>query len=132
EQVIDLGRSFESADGTFELSGLRAGDWLMTAARPNAIRSSPITVRVPQQGDAPVFVCPRGASVLGFVLDARDKPVAGARVYASYAGGDEVTLHMGSDPEADAHSDEQGHFRMADLQPGSFELMATSQESDSD
>jgi hypothetical protein len=81
----DLVRSFRSTGGAFELEGLSAGEWKVSADAKGHAEAPPLTVTLP--GRRPlVLVAPREAVVRGRVLDPQGVPVAGARVEAQRSG----------------------------------------------
>lgn len=67
-------------DGQFETDQLAPGRWLVTWTLEEGDRSSPREVFVPDQPEAQVLLDFGGYVVLGKVLDAAGRPVAGARV----------------------------------------------------
>jgi protocatechuate 3,4-dioxygenase beta subunit len=125
-------QKFESDDGAFELTDLAPGEWILTAVVEGGVRSSPLTVALPVREQPIVLVCPRPSTVVGSVLGGNDAPVANASIYVWLSGSEEPWLHHDNDPSPQAVCDAQGRFRLDRVQPGSFQLLATFAEADSD
>jgi protocatechuate 3,4-dioxygenase beta subunit len=117
-------RSFATANGSFEISSLSAGDWTLVARGSGAAKSEPVHVKVPLDGHRLVLVLPRPASVVGVVLSADELPVSEASIYLAYTG--EIDPAPGiRESKPLSRTDARGVFRLDDVRPGSFHLLAS-------
>lgn len=118
------GRSAKTeSDGRFEITGLEAGQWLVTAIafvdrEPAWNTSGEVTLS--EQGSAELVLRPRaGVPFAGVVISSEGEPVQGAEVTAwqdSLDGGFEVPV------VARATTDEQGRFRLRSMVAGEVQL----------
>ncbi|REK09260.1 MAG: carboxypeptidase regulatory-like domain-containing protein [Acidobacteria bacterium] len=105
--------SGSDAQGRFELDGLSAGRWVVTAVGPGGRSASEsITLTADDDGRDLELVFEEGLRVSGRVLRGGE-PVA--RHYV-------VVRRVGGVSTADATTDPRGHFELNDVQPGLYEL----------
>ncbi len=121
--------TFDETTGSFELTGLHAGEWIVTAERPGYFKPS-ITVTLPGD-DAPVhLVLRRFALLSGLLVDGSDRPVADARVSVGVQkkGAIESTYSFsGFGLDGGARSEPNGHFVLPSVTPGHVILTARSE-----
>ncbi|MGC4119183.1 MAG: carboxypeptidase-like regulatory domain-containing protein [Myxococcales bacterium] len=108
------GSSFESEDGTFQLSQA-AGTREITLAGSFAPRAIPVTVRPGQTTDVGVIAVAASSSIVGVVRGPDGAPAAGLEVVLRYP-----------DPSGEerASADVDGRFRFVDLAAGEYQLSA--------
>lgn len=119
---------FTGEDGTFELGGLRPGRYQVMAHRPGydsawggetgAASSAWVTVG-PSQRDVVLKLDPL-AVVEGVVRDEHGEPAPGIRVQLLWADVTLGTKHY--QPRAEMQTDDQGRYRLFDVQPGRYVL----------
>ena len=112
-----VGRTRSATDGTFLLSGLPLGQVTVTASKP---QHQPAATAVTIGPDDPLPVSlrllPSIGGLVGTVLAPDGSVVAEATVTASDARGDIV---------GSTRSDADGRYRLADLAPGRYMVVAT-------
>ena len=123
------------AEGRFELTGLPAGRWELTASKAGYVTlrygqrrpfesGRPVELADKQVVDKIEVALPRGGAITGRVLDEFGDPVAGARVqvlrYQIVQGTRRLTSAGGGD-----QSDDTGAFRIFGLMPGDYYVSAT-------
>jgi hypothetical protein len=123
------------AEGRFELTGLPAGRWELTASKAGYVTlrygqrrpyesGRPLELADKQVVDKIDLALPRGGAVTGRVLDEFGDPVAGARVqvlrYQIIQGTRRLTPVANGD-----QSDDTGAFRVFGLMPGEYYVSAT-------
>lgn len=126
------------ADGAFELAGLRAGRYLVSAAKAGfflpASMGRPrggVVITVSETnpvGTLALAMLPGGA-ITGRVVDEFGDPLAEVRVHAVRRGGSAagvISLSMLSG--ASDVTDDRGHFRVYGLPAGDFLLVATQKD----
>jgi len=106
----ELRGSFDSADGSFLLTGFAPGEWELRVQPPEGFYAEPARVRVPTSAVVELWLR-REASVRGLVLDERGLPAAGAWVLC--AGGRD-----GLEAGASGITAEDGAFALRSLPPG--------------
>ena len=110
-------RAFEGASGSFELSGLAAGDWFLTATSAEGLDSEPLRLALP--GARPLtLVIARAARVSGLVLAPTGRGAAGVEVRA----GAETPWARRDGPSARTADD--GSFRLEAVPSGVVALVA--------
>ncbi len=117
---------FDTADGTFFMSGLYEGDWGVTARAPGFTEmDDPVVVTIPFAGDPVVITLTRTASVSGVVVDPSGSPVSGAKVVPS--SGDVPAFAYGF-PGAGSETDASGRFTIDDVDPVGLALVASHED----
>jgi protocatechuate 3,4-dioxygenase beta subunit len=120
----EVSQDFESEDGTFTLSGVFPGNWLVRATASGF--SSPddeLPVTVPHGGPPLELRLDRAASVEGQVVDPAGNPVADAEVVPA---GDDPMMSFW-DNETYADTDENGRFQIEDCKPAGLSLVASAE-----
>lgn len=120
--------SNSSPDGSFRITDLQAGEWELVARGQGDARSAPIVVVLPGALAHPVLVVPRPASVHGVVVDAVGRPLADAELHVATSQEEirENSAHAARhEREPRANTDASGLFQLANLQPGSVQIMAS-------
>jgi protocatechuate 3,4-dioxygenase beta subunit len=107
------------ADGRFRISGIHSGTLVLSARGQGMATSEPVRVALDigeERGEVDVFL--EDAFEIRGVVRTRDdgEPVGGVTVAASSGAGGGA---------ASGESDDQGHFVIEGLAPGSYNLMAT-------
>ncbi len=112
-----VGRARSATDGTFVLNGLPLGPVTVTASRPQHLPAATATTVGPCDA-APVALrlLPSIGGLVGTVTAPDGSAVADATVTASDARGDIV---------GSTYSDADGHYRIADIPPGRYMVVAT-------
>jgi 5-hydroxyisourate hydrolase-like protein (transthyretin family) len=115
-----------AADGSFEISGVPAGDWILDG---KASRHLPAQQQLPDFADGVVadnlvLVLSRGETIAGSVTRPDGKPVAGALVsWKSMTGDHLLTLDLlGEDRDA-VSSAADGTFAITGLEKGSLRVL---------
>jgi len=122
-------RDVESADGSFELSGLSRGVWLFEAYAKDFPRRPPVEVDLRSGAAAPLeIVLERGGAVSGVVRDPSGAPISEAQVLLKLSTA-EVMRNLRVEGEnvssgPNARTDAEGRFRLAGLEPGTRLLVA--------
>jgi hypothetical protein len=108
--LLDVpGQDIEAEDGAFQLDGLRAGSWKLSAkASGYGPPEAPLTVDVPAAGDTRI-VLQRAVRVTGLVVDPNGAPVPEATVRAS--AGPEGPFGQGRSAQQTG-SDAEGRFEL--------------------
>jgi hypothetical protein len=120
-------------DGVFELSDLPAGRYTLTVSKTGFVALSygqrrplqagtPLQLAEGQQMTGIEFRLPRGSVVAGHVYDETGEPMPGATVRVmryQYAQGERQLVPAGT-----AQTDDQGAFRVWDLNPGEYYVNA--------
>jgi protocatechuate 3,4-dioxygenase beta subunit len=114
---------FESAEGSFVLTGLRSGDWTFTVEAEGMARSAELALKLPVD-EAQKFVLYRPVTLTGRVLDPFGAPVAGAEVAKELEGTEVFEAVQGRGDWLKAVSDEEGNFELAGMAPGTGSLVA--------
>jgi hypothetical protein len=112
-----------ASDGRFVLTGLTAGRWQLTARGEGDTRSAPATAEVPNAGEEPTLIVPRGATCFGIVVGPTGRPIEGAGVHLRYAGQPE--LRLGEAPESKAATGVDGRFEIVGVLPGIVRIWAS-------
>ncbi|GHF25684.1 hypothetical protein GCM10017786_69830 [Amycolatopsis deserti] len=111
-----IAQTLTLADGTFQLSGLPAGEITVTA-HLDGHRPAAATVAVSGTEPAVADLLVQAAGTLrGTVTGPDDRPVPGARVTVSTAAGELA---------ATAVTDEHGDYAVADLAPGDYTVVTS-------
>jgi hypothetical protein len=127
--------------GRYELTGLPAGRYPITASQPGYIRLAYGQTR-PAQGGKPIvvaerqtlenvnFALPRGGVIAGSVIDETGQPVIGAIVGALqrvYKNGkaSAIPVSLGNNISSLMMTNDLGEFRVYGLEPGIFYVGAT-------
>ncbi|HKC13032.1 MAG TPA: carboxypeptidase-like regulatory domain-containing protein, partial [Vicinamibacteria bacterium] len=113
----DERQASSDADGHFELPGLAAGSYTVTATHPEW---SDATEKVElKEGAVAVDIrMNAGAAIVGVVVGAGQRPVGGASVSLTAPGGDPFG-------EQGTVADDAGRFRLERLTPGRYSVMAS-------
>ena len=128
-QSVMATASVFNGDGRFEVDGLNAGDFVVSAAAYGFAVGEPVdtkaVVRKERTDSVPsvVITLPRGGTLVGRIIDAESKePLANARVVAerSLGGGASAQPIVSS-----ALTDQEGKFELAGLQPGKASVVAS-------
>lgn len=122
EQVRE---NFSSADGSFELRGLFAGEWSVSASSGSIVSESRLVV-LRRGFDAPQIelICDRGASLFGRVVDNHGNGLSDARVYAFGGGGSSKALRAAHGTAVVCESDGAFSFEAIEPLPARVELVA--------
>jgi len=121
---------FDESNGSFELTGLYAGEWNLTADRPGYWKVViPVTLR---RDDSPLRIVLRPFAILtGVLVDDSDRPIPDARVTAGVRrkGAIESTSSFSSGIGLDgqARSDTEGRFQLPVETPGTVVLSASAE-----
>ncbi len=103
-------RAFETTDGAFELSGLRPGEWNLSASASGyASPKEPLSVTLPGANGELLITLDRAVNVEGLVVDPAGNPVPEATVRAS-AGPSGPFGQEGSSQQTG--SDAEGRFSL--------------------
>ena len=120
------------ASGHFSFENLPSGMYVLAAARPGYFnkRSAALTLRLGDQalgeqspGSVKLILVP-ASTIEGNIKNAQGEPLEGIAVSALRSrvqNGSRIWAHAGS-----AQSDEDGHYRMARLEPGTYILQTSS------
>ncbi len=112
-----VGSTRSATDGTFTLGGLPLGPATVTASRPqHQPAATAVTVGPADPAPVALRLLPSIGGVVGTVLAPDGSAVPEATVTASDARGDIVGT---------TRSDADGHYRLADLPPGRYMVVAT-------
>ncbi len=112
-----VGRTRTATDGTFVLKGLPLGPSTITASRPqHQPTAAAVTIGPADSGPVALRLLPSIGGLVGTVTAPDGSAVAEATVTASDARGDIVGSTV---------SDAEGHYRLADLAPGRYMVVAT-------
>ncbi len=112
-----VGATRSASDGTFVLKGLPLGPATVTASRPqHQPAATAVTIGPADAAPVAVRLLPSIGGVVGTVTAPDGSAVADATVTASDARGDIV---------GSTHSDIEGRYRLADLPPGRYMVVAT-------
>jgi hypothetical protein len=114
---------FESEDGRFLLSNLRAGDWTFTAEGEGYAASAKAPLSLPSEEEL-TFVLYRPVRLVGEVHDPDGRPVAGAEVSKELEVVEVFQAQQGRGDWPTARSDETGRFALEDLAPGAGSVVA--------
>ncbi len=130
------GVSTTDPQGKFEIKELPAGRYTVTASKAGYVTMQFGQRRADQAGGGTIldvldkqivekiqFALPRGAVIIGRVLDEFGEPIAGVNVSAGryrFLGGTRRMTPNGSD-----NSDDQGNFRIYGLPPGDYFVTGT-------
>lgn len=119
----------ETSDGSFELGSLHPGAATLEIRAPGhgSLRRS-VDLQAGAELDLGELRLPAGVSIRGRVLDADQRPVAGARISRDLPGmlnNPALKMMMG---RLQATSDEQGRYEMQDLPPGRYRFRAEHQD----
>lgn len=121
------------AAGHFELNGLEAGDWSVSATMRQeyfTVWRATGEVSLTEGGSAEMVLRPkRGVRFAGVVIDAEGAPLAGVQVM-----GWQTATDGGYEPDGtgSAVTDAQGHFSLQSLHAGPVQVMARTKESGSE
>lgn len=118
-------RSFETEDGRFVFDELGPGTWDVAVHAEGFGSSEPqVVVAPPEEGaEDLVFVLELAAAVEGIVIDTSGAPAPGAKVTLELAMAERIQAELaGGMPTV--RSDEEGRFRLEDVNPGSLDLVA--------
>lgn len=112
---------FSGNDGAFRLARIPAGaHWVKLAGPELSPKSVKAVVVADGETDVGVVVVEGGRAVRGEVRDAKGAPVAGARVIAAHAIGNELDLALGEleayDGGKETRTDERGAFSLTGLE----------------
>lgn len=120
----------DSADGSFQVSGLAPGAWLVDVVAEGYPRSAAVEVQLTAEGvPAPLeFVLQRGGAISGVVKDPQGVAVANAEITLKLSMA-EVLRNVRIDAENSsaiptARSDAQGRFRLSGLEAGERLIIA--------
>jgi EmrB/QacA subfamily drug resistance transporter len=112
-----VGRTRTATDGTFVLKGLPLGPSTIAASRPqHQPTAAAVTIGPADSGPVALRLLPSIGGLVGTVTAPDGSAVADATVTASDARGDIVGSTV---------SDAEGHYRLADLAPGRYMVVAT-------
>lgn len=128
------------ADGRYEIKDLPAGRYTLAVTRSGYLRLSygqsrpfeqgrPLQLAVKQLVDDVDFVLPRMSLIAGRVVDETGEPIEGVRMYAMrtlFFEGRRQLVPAGGGPSTT--TDDAGEYRIADLAPGSYYVMADMRE----
>ncbi|MFN8091048.1 MAG: carboxypeptidase regulatory-like domain-containing protein [Vicinamibacteria bacterium] len=116
------------AEGRYEIAGLSAGSWTLTASHPDWSDAS-ARVEIKDAAASADLKMGRGGAVAGSVV-AGGRPVGGAQVVLQQAGdsGFRMSAGMFGGGEQQATTDEGGRFRFERLTPGRYSAVATLRE----
>ena len=130
----DWRKALSDESGAFTLRGIPQGDWELTASAEGFAGDDPVLVALTEgesRHDVEVTLLVAG-SLAGVVLEQDGSPVNGAQVIVSpVAPASSESLDpiharlaslMGNDDSQRAHSDRDGHFEVADLLPGLYDV----------
>jgi len=115
-----VSRKFEATDGAFELSGLPAGKFEVTASAEGFGTSTAQQRFLPGETEPLRFVIGRTGSIAGIVLTAGGTPIEGAWIEENR----ERSRRMWPGNVRPARSEADGSFLLADVEPGTFSLTA--------
>ena len=122
-------RTMTDERGGFRLRARPGLPWRVTAARegfaPGTVTVPPLAPRA-SRNDLEIMLT-RGAVASGRVLDAEERPVAGATVRLFPAARDARDLHLArltGEDVTEATADAEGRFELRHLPPGRFDLIA--------
>jgi len=117
----------DDSSGTFEIAGLRDGEWTLSATAPGFVPASLPPVSIPGDSSSLMIVMRRAATLSGIVVDESGNPVPNVFVYAPppweelRAGNKNRNLFA-----ATTRTDPQGGFTLQDVEPGPVRLRADS------
>ena len=123
------------ADGRYEFKNVKAGRYTISASRNSYVSLSygqtrpfeagtPLDIRDGQTVEHVDFSLPRGAVIMGRILDEFGEPLSDVQVSAmryQFMQGRRQLVNAGRT----ATSDDTGEFRMYGIQPGQYYLQAT-------
>lgn len=117
-------------DGTYEIIGLGAGDYLVQVARfRNREEKSNITVEIPEGvREFRIDIDLPQSYIEGLVLDSANNPVAGVQVQVGLQGDAQMDGLLGimmKNGIAQARSDSDGRFKILGLAEGTYRLTAS-------
>jgi protocatechuate 3,4-dioxygenase beta subunit len=116
--------AIKSEDGSFVITGLDKGLWILTINAPGYSANAPLELNLPQPADQPVEVVLQHSPLLvGRVLTPLGQPIAGALVSKQQALFERLAQPDGA--RGEAYTDAAGGFSIADLDTGTIELVAT-------
>ncbi len=117
---------FEGPEGDFELPGLRAGTWEVSALGEGFELSEPVAVALPRSGsEGPLVIAlVRAASASGLVLRPDGQAAAGARVTLKLQTMERMALAFHRTEVPAARCDGEGRFLLDGLLPGPVSLIA--------
>jgi hypothetical protein len=134
--VTNVPATTTDASGQFEIRGLAAAQYTLTAAKPGFITLQYGQQRPHQQGrpidlgagevlDSIDIHLPRGSSVAGVVLDATGEPVTGALVQLLRQRWVRGQRQWTTDTLNLDRTDDLGQFRLYGISPGTYLVAAT-------
>ena len=116
-------KAFESEDGSFRMSDLRAGSWSFTAEAEGFARSAELTMELPSEEPASLVLL-RFVRLAGRVVDPDGMPVAEAEVGKELEGTEVFEAMQGRGRWPKAQTDAEGHFELEGLAPGAGSILA--------
>ncbi len=141
--MLEATRTSTDATGAFELRGVPAGDWELTASALDFVASQPevLSVDIGQVQDDVTIQLEVGGAVIGRVVDSDGLPVSKVTVLVSAkqpAGGggagdvesrlDALLGSMEGDSQERATTDADGEFEVRSLNPGLYEVQLNKQQ----
>lgn len=115
--------SFESEDGSFELDGLRPGNWTFKASAEGMVVMEELTLTLPDETPQRLVLV-REITITGVVVDPNGDPVPGAEVGPELEGAELIAAMRGGSDHPTATSDDEGRFELAGLIPGTGSIVA--------
>jgi hypothetical protein len=114
---------FEAEDGRFVLTGLRPGDWSVTAEAEGYARSAEVELELPTEEELS-FLLLRPVLLAGTVVDPDGLPVVAAEVAKELEGTEAIEAMQGRGDWPTAVTDGEGSFSLEGLAPGPGSVIA--------
>lgn len=117
--------STSKEDGSFEIIGLRPGEYLLGTEHDDVGFAEPVrfTVGADETVEGVQLVIHGGAPITGRVFDEDDVPMRHAPIWIHNAAGDPLT------PISEIHTSEDGTFTTSPLPPGIYSVLARANRS---